>query len=365
MTVSWVAFHLTDRCQLNCDHCLRDPEQKPADLPVELIQRVADEAARLFSIDHAGLTGGEPTLHPHFLQVVDTLVDAGYSWHFVTNGENFGRVFTDLSRRPARLERLTIVNFSLDGGTQKTHDAIRGAGSFESVLRAVSICSAQNIGFRIQCALNARNLDEIETLGMLAASLGAREVAWQVTQPTGTFLDRNLYLEPREWLRARHRIEALQRILTIRVEPLIGFPTDKPFVTCGPWRGEPLHIDVRGRLTMCCLHAGVPATDGSEDNDVAGDLREMPLADAHLRLLANIYEVQRQRALYLAQNSDDPWRNMPCNWCMKAHGRPHWAEAGAAGPQANRERWRGAWEPGYKASHREASEAHKQTESGE
>lgn len=354
MSVSWIAFHLTDRCQLNCDHCLRDPAQKATDLPVDLIARVADEAARIFSVDHAGFTGGEPTLHPHFLAAVDAVVDRGYTWHFVTNGENFARVFDDLGRRPGRIEALSNVNFSLDGGTQATHDAIRGPGSFESVLRAASICAAHGTRFRIQCALNARNVHEIETLGLLAAQLGAHEIAWQVTQPTGTFLDRNLYLEPREWLRAKQRIEALQQILTIRVQALIGFPGDKPFVVCGPWRGEPLHVDVHGRLTMCCLHAGVPAATGSEDLDVAGDLAEMPLADAHLRLLAHVHEVQAERARYLAAEPNDPWRDMPCNWCMKAHGRPHWSSTGAAGPNASRERWRGAWEPGYKPSHQAA-----------
>ena len=29
MAAAWIALHLTDRCQLDCKHCLRDPEQKP------------------------------------------------------------------------------------------------------------------------------------------------------------------------------------------------------------------------------------------------------------------------------------------------------------------------------------------------
>ena len=29
MAVDRLIFHLTDRCQLNCDHCLRDPGAKP------------------------------------------------------------------------------------------------------------------------------------------------------------------------------------------------------------------------------------------------------------------------------------------------------------------------------------------------
>ncbi len=354
MSISWVAFHLTDRCQLNCDHCLRDPSQKALDLDVELIARVAREAAALFGVDHAGFTGGEPSLHPRFTDAIDAVVDAGYTWHLVTNGETFPRLLAAVEARPERLHTLTAINLSLDGATANTHDAIRGDGSFERVLSAASICAARGIRFRIQTAINARNVSEIEAIGLLGAQLGAFAVAFQSTVPTGTFLDRNLFMSPSEWRIAHRRMVSLRSVLAIEIDPQVGFPSDKPFVTCGPWLGDPLHVDVHGRLTLCCMHAGVPAAAGTETSDVAGDLNEMPLADAHLRLLAHVHELQVARALDLRERAGDPWMGMTCNWCMKAHGRPHWAESGAAGPSAARERWRGAWAPGYKRSHHEA-----------
>jgi hypothetical protein len=39
------------------------------------------------------------------------------------------------------------------------------------------------------------------------------------------------------------------------------------------------------------------------------------------------------------------WERFPCNDCMKYFGKPHWEGQGAQGPEAQRERWRGAWAP--------------------
>ena len=125
MALQRLTFHITDRCQLNCDHCLRDPEAKAQDLDLSLIESVLDHARALFDTRHVGLTGGEPALHPHFYEIVDAIADRGYTWHVVTNGERFERMLQRLGERPARLESMRLLNFSLDGATAETHDAIR------------------------------------------------------------------------------------------------------------------------------------------------------------------------------------------------------------------------------------------------
>src|SRR6202012_1128891 len=48
MAVSWIALHLTDRCQLDCQHCLRDPGLIPKDLPLPIIQKVLSEARTVY-----------------------------------------------------------------------------------------------------------------------------------------------------------------------------------------------------------------------------------------------------------------------------------------------------------------------------
>jgi MoaA/NifB/PqqE/SkfB family radical SAM enzyme len=153
---SLIGFHITDRCQLNCDHCLRDPGMKALDIDVELIRRVLPQT-RVYNVEHVALTGGEPTLHPDFVGIIDAIVDNGMTWHMVSNGLTFDRVLEKLDARPERLQALGMVDFSLDGATEATHDSIRGDGSYRAVMAAVSMCVVRSIPFLLQMTVNARN----------------------------------------------------------------------------------------------------------------------------------------------------------------------------------------------------------------
>src|SRR4051812_3809654 len=89
MSFQRLGLHLTDRCQLDCDHCLRDPAKKPADLPLAILETVLDQAVRVYRIRHVSLTGGEPSLHPEFAAVLDHIASRGCEWDMVTNGKRF------------------------------------------------------------------------------------------------------------------------------------------------------------------------------------------------------------------------------------------------------------------------------------
>jgi MoaA/NifB/PqqE/SkfB family radical SAM enzyme len=344
MAVSWVAFHLTDRCQLDCQHCLRDPGLTPKDLPLALIRKVLSEATRIYGTAHVALTGGEPTLHPEFAAVVDAIVEAGCGWHVVTNAKRFEHTLGLLKAVPARKKALTAIDFSLDGADEVTHDAIRGKGSFREVMLGATLCTAHEIPFVLQMVVNAKNEGQIEAFGLLGASLGAKRVSFGMMQPTGTHLDRELYLSTPDWRVVHNRILRLRDLLKIEVTLTEGFPTEETFHVCEPWQSQQLHIDVDGRLNLCCQHSGTPG-DGTR-TDVAGSLHEMSLVEAHRRLLTIIHQAQVDKLARLGATPRSEWDAFPCNDCLGYFGKPHWSEEGTAGPEAKRERWRGAWAKG-------------------
>ncbi|MBM4364059.1 MAG: radical SAM protein, partial [Deltaproteobacteria bacterium] len=313
-----LGLHLTDRCQLDCDHCLRDPGQTARDLPLGLVRRVLAEARDTFAIALVSFTGGEPTLHPEFLAVVDAAAEAGFSWDMVSNGRRFGRLVGELASVPRRRESLRSVTFSLDGATEATHDAIRGQGSYREVLGAVAAAAASGVPFGVQAAIHARNELELEQLGLLAAQLGAKHVSFAWTQPTGTPLDADLQLTEAAWEGALQRIRSLSAALSIDVLAAEGWPTDGAALGCSPLRLETLHIDVEGRLTLCCLHAGVPGEPGS---DVAGSVAELGLLGAHRRLLDLVHRQQVARLEAVAGGVlRRPFGRFGCNWCLGALG---------------------------------------------
>lgn len=341
MAGAMLAFHITDRCQLNCQHCLRDPAQKPRDLDVEVMIRVLDQAVATYGIRHVALTGGEPTLHPRFFDIVDAIAERGCRFHFVTNGKRSPTVLAELERVPARRAALSAVDFSLDGPDEETHDLIRGEGSFRDVMGGVSICAAHDIPFVLQMTIHALNEVHIESVGMLAAQLGASCLSLNMTQPTGTELDERMYLSPHQWHRIEDRITRLREVLKLPINQPEGFSKVQPFHVCEPFQSRVLHVDLKGRLTLCCQHSGVPG-DGSE-REVAGDLGVLPLVDAHRRLLDIIHEAQQDRLARVAEGGLSEWEHFPCNACMRSFGKPHWTDDGVGGPGARRERWRGAW----------------------
>lgn len=344
MAVAWIGLHLTDRCQLDCQHCLRDPEKAPKDLPLALVRKVLGEAKRLYRSAQVALTGGEPTLHPEFAAVLDVIVEHGLTWHMVTNTRRFDRLIEVLKAVPARREALTTLNFSIDGAEEATHDAIRGKGSYREVMLAATMCTAYRIPFVLQMVVNRKNEREIEAMGMLAANLRAKSVSFCILQATGTALDDELYLSSREWRAVQDRVERLREVLKIPVAMPEGFYVEQPFHVCDPWASQQLHVDVEGRLNLCCQHAGVPGAHGAETPpDVAGSLHEMSLAEAHAKLLDIIHAAQKARLARIAAGGLGEWDHFACNDCMRHFGKPYWDEHGAAGPGARRERWRGAW----------------------
>jgi MoaA/NifB/PqqE/SkfB family radical SAM enzyme len=343
MAVEWVTFHLTDRCQLDCQHCLRDPALKPKDLSIEVVRRALLDGKRVYRATHTAFTGGEPTLHPDFAAVIDLAVELGYTWHMVSNGHNMQWLFDRFRERPARRAAMTSVTLSLDGADERTHDEIRGAGSFMAVMKAVTLCTAHGLPFVLQCAVHRKNEHQIEAMGLLASQLGASRLSFSMVQPTGTHLDRELYLSAREWRAVMDRVARLIETLRLGVSRPEGYFHAQPIYTCEAFAQQQLHIDVEGNLVLCCQHAGVPMEDGASA-DRGGNLEQTTLPKAHRRLLEIIHDAQ-DRKLQRADDGalDDEWDLFPCNYCLKDFGKPHWTADGVGGPAAVRDRWRGAW----------------------
>jgi MoaA/NifB/PqqE/SkfB family radical SAM enzyme len=343
MAVEWITFHLTDRCQLDCQHCLRDPELKPKDLSIDVIRRALVDGKRVYNASHTAFTGGEPTLHPEFVAIVDLAVELGYTWHMVSNGHNMSWLFDRFREKPSRRAAMTSVTLSLDGADESVHDHIRGKGSFLSVMSAITQCTARGLPFVLQCAVHKKNQHQIEALGLLASQLGASRLSFSMTQPTGTYLDRELYLSAAEWRTVMDRVQRLADTLKLPVTHPEGYYHPQPIYTCQAFAQQQLHIDVEGQLTLCCQHAGVPQEPGSR-SDRAGSLEELTLPAAHRRLLSVIHDAQTRKLDRAAEGAlDDEWDRFPCNYCLADFGKPHWTKDGASGPGASRERWRGAW----------------------
>ncbi|MFH2008794.1 MAG: radical SAM protein [bacterium] len=69
------AIEISNRCNAGCPVCIAD-NQETFELSVEEVVQIVDRAgSEQGGLDVVTLSGGEPTIHPHFFELLDALVD--------------------------------------------------------------------------------------------------------------------------------------------------------------------------------------------------------------------------------------------------------------------------------------------------
>ncbi|MDY6953805.1 MAG: radical SAM protein, partial [Thermodesulfobacteriota bacterium] len=165
-------FHVTNRCNLKCSHCLfaSSPEDR-TELSGDQIRRLAHEAhalgCRVFVF-----TGGEPFIHEEFEQTVRAML-AYEATHVVvlTNGMQLS---TLLGHSTWPLDRFHL-QISVDG-LQKRHDQIRGKGTFQRLIKNLTWLQAEQIPYTISMCVNTGNVCDMPEIVDFAADVGAGNV---------------------------------------------------------------------------------------------------------------------------------------------------------------------------------------------
>jgi SynChlorMet cassette radical SAM/SPASM protein ScmF len=182
-------IYLSDNCNMRCRHCWIEPrftDGKPDPGRVVDVGALlaAVREARALGLTSAKLTGGEPMLHPRFLEVVDRLTAEELSLHMETNG-------TLLTAEGARYlkdkTRLSFISVSIDGADARTHDAFRGVeGAFDGVLKGLSsLVEAGYKNTQVIMSVHRGNRVQVEPLVHLAAARGAASVKLNPVTRTG------------------------------------------------------------------------------------------------------------------------------------------------------------------------------------
>ncbi len=179
-------FHITNRCNLSCHHCLftsgpESTEQMSAALILSKAQEAVALGCKIFA-----LTGGEPFFHPEFSEILSGLLEFP-DCHVVilTNGLLLDKKLTDnfdLSR--------VHLQISVDGLADR-HDAIRGQGTFVQLRKQLLVLKQRGIPFTLSMCVEQRNLDDMASLVDFAAEVGASNLhyLWYFIQGRGTDAD--------------------------------------------------------------------------------------------------------------------------------------------------------------------------------
>ena len=169
-----VVWNFTNMCNLRCLHCYQRAD-KPT--PDEL--RLEEKLDLVRQLDEAGvaavaLSGGEPTIHPHFLKVVRALARRGIYVAVATNGW----MFADKKRlREAVAAGVRYVEVSLDSARPEVHDKFRGVpGAWRRAVQALRNAVELGVSNGLAVTLTRLNVDEIDDIIGLAEELGVQRV---------------------------------------------------------------------------------------------------------------------------------------------------------------------------------------------
>jgi radical SAM protein with 4Fe4S-binding SPASM domain len=118
-------------------------------------------------------TGGEPLLCTGLFAILNYARHFGFTTSLLSNGT----LITGSVAKQLKQAEVQDIQISLDG-LERTHDSIRGKGSFTRALRGIENLVHQGISTYINLTLSKLNIEEIEGLVSLASDLGIHSVTY-------------------------------------------------------------------------------------------------------------------------------------------------------------------------------------------
>jgi pyrroloquinoline quinone biosynthesis protein E len=289
---------LTHRCPLHCPYCSNPLTlaRANAELATDEWKRVFTEA-RSLGVLQLGLSGGEPLVrrdleemigHAHAVGLYSTLVTSGL-------GLTADRARTLVE---AGLEHIQI---SFQAAERDVAERIAGTTSWDAKLRAAAAVRELGVAFTVNVVLHRDNLDSVERIIDLAASLGADRLELANTQYYGwALVNRDLLLPTREQLeradavveRAVERYRGRMQILYV----LPDYYQTRPKPCYGGWGNVYIVITPTGLALPCHAADSIPGVAFDSVRD---------------RSLVDIWEQSPGFAAFRG----DEWMRDPCRSC--------------------------------------------------
>ena len=263
----YIAWQVTNECNLACLHCIEESG------PGKAFHDELDEA-QVFSflgqvldqqVPYLSFSGGEPTLHPQFFEMVEYVCGRNAQLKIETNGHGLS------VEKAQRLQRLGVkaVQVSLDGASRETFNRMRVRGDFDLAIAGIRNLHAAGVPVEINYSPTAFNVHEIGRAVDLAYELGAYSFYTGRTMYTGNAVKTWHRLAPAEAQYAaffevlhakadeyrgrmrvyfhemglleelRYRLEHPAALLIVLPNGLVKLINALPFV-CGDLRHQPL-----------------------------------------------------------------------------------------------------------------------------
>ena len=182
-------LYMSTSCNLACRHCWITPrfvngKADPGDVIDVDALRAAVREAKPMGLSNCKLTGGEPMLHPRYLEIVDMLTEEGLGLDMETNGT---LMTPEIAKHLKEDSNLSFISVSLDGPEAESHDRFRGVpGSFDDALRGLRcLVEAGYDNTQVIMSVWHGNRDVMADVVQLALDNGAGSVKFNPVSAAG------------------------------------------------------------------------------------------------------------------------------------------------------------------------------------
>lgn len=210
-----VYLYITEKCHLNCGHCyLGERLERGITMPLDQVIRNLI-LWRKMGGSKLSILGGEPTLHPNFEEIIQYANKLGYE-----------KVILNTHALRSAINKIQLINssdfsyvqVSLDGASSKTHDRIRGKGTFDISWEGTKKLCDLGFDTRIICTVNRINIDECFELLPMADEIGASLVKFHVFSGIGNGNENEDWLvSPPEWIEFYEKLESYKNKYKARI----------------------------------------------------------------------------------------------------------------------------------------------------
>lgn len=156
-----IAISLSDICNRRCSYCYVNKEKLSCPKLVDT-SILLNNLERLYNEHHFRLVtilGGEPSLYPNLVKIVESIAKIGFELIIQTNG-----TLSTQKIREIHTYNIKAISYSLDSPNKSVNDRMRFPGSFELVQKGVNFCKEEKIPIRICSVVSKVNKHEIINL---------------------------------------------------------------------------------------------------------------------------------------------------------------------------------------------------------